>query len=356
MVRVKSCVVVLDNTSPFKQKFVCLHKDTEAYLIYSWEHECTLDSATLDVLCDRQKATLSSIRVGKCSDDHRSTYAMDLCKLKQLSILNLQNGYDAWLFPVVVMNYPTLRRLSLGGDFQVADHYKRDGDLNDFHAAVDTSVRATQLIVEYTRTRILCRDPTFVLTELHLCGLDINHFIAPSFVPRIDFNSLRILRLESCAGLKDALLRIADQDAAGPYGHLFGLTSLETLVFRLENQTCSMLRAVQAFLERLRPLKKLHLLLEGCLHSDIAENVLRKHGPSLQSLIWDERGTPRISGQADDYSKSGEAHMRDLELIINHCPSLRALGIPIFWPYMKEESFHPRKQVGPVKHGTLLIR
>ena len=165
------------------------------------------------------------------------------------------------------------------------------------------------------------------LKSLSLCGLDLDSILTNSSYFSIDFNALQSLTLESCAGLEHALPKLMGPDVV--HHETLGALRLETFILRHECPYTFFAQALETFLLSLRPLKTLHILLENPSQACLPFESLKHHGKTLQSLIWDERRSPRSDVSADT-SRIPDKFFH-LKYIARYCTKLRALGITLDW-------------------------
>ena len=253
--------------------------------------------------------------------------------LSTLGIAEL--GRDGlWPPQLQIRNLPNLRHVMLGSESLVAMSYTSNGRLDVAH-----QVQLTDTLALYVNARARTRNespPTVVkLESLSLVGLDLLAFVKGSIEPVFDFNSLSALVLESCAGLEAAFPLLMGA-GAGRRKVKSGLR-LHSLTIRHEDTSDEFLPELETFLLSLKPLARLHVLLEGARQGTIdLDKVLQVHGKSLRSLIWEERSGPRLFLQVET-TYVPEDH-QNLKLIAKHCPGLKALGIPLDWDDLSERN------------------
>lgn len=248
--------------------------------------------------------------------------------LRTLGIAVLGSG-DSLAAILLVRNHQNLRHLRLGSDEEIATEYAAVGYCDESEVS---RLEGTQIFAKFMRGCVaaLTEPPTPVvqLESLSLIGLDLHSFATGLIEPILDFNSLSILTLESCACLKAAfpLLRGA---AAGKRKAKSSLR-LHTFAIRHENVNDEFLQELEILLLSLKPLTHLHVLLEGEYDGAInIHKVLLVHGKCLRTLIWDERLGPR-NDVREDRIHHPEDH-KNLDLVAKHCPGLKALGISLDW-------------------------
>lgn len=109
--------------------------------------------------------------------------------------------------------------------------------------------------------------------------------------------------------------------------------NLESLTIRQEQVNGSFAMTLAAFLYSLpKPLRSLHVLLGGVNHPQDLEPILKKHGATLSSLIWDENQGLRTASINSGWTASLGLDQSHLEIVAKHCPKLRSLGINLPFP------------------------
>ena len=238
-----------------------------------------------------------------------------------------RNG--VWPLQVPIKNLPDLRHVALGSESLIAMSYAVDGRVD-----VARRVGVTDAFALFMNATANEHSTSVVRFEsLSLVGLDLLAFVNGSIKPVFDFNSLSVLVIESCAGLETAFPLLMGA-AAGRRKVKSGLR-LHSLTIRHEDNSDEFSPELENFLLSLKPLARLHILLEGKRQVTIElDKVLQVHGKSLRSLIWEERSGPR-TGLKYETTYVPEDH-QILKLVAEHCPGLKALGIPISWDDLSE--------------------
>ena len=317
---------------------------TFGFIHFRWEHACSFDQQTFSAVAKHQGASINTLSIrgynGDCKLTDLEQFAVG--GLSTLSVAEL--GRDGlWPFQLSIRNLSSLRHVVLGSESLVARPYALDGrvdadenrrgQLTVFFAGY---MNATAQVLSGTSTSVVR------LESLSLIGLDLLAFVKGSIEPVFDFNSLSVLILESCAGLEAAFALLMGGGAGTGRRKAKSGLRLHSFTIRHEGTTGEFSPELETFLLSLKPLARLHVLLEGDYIDTIdLEKVLQVHGKSLHSLIWEERSGPRIAlGEETTYMP--EDH-EILKLVAKHCPGLKALGIPLSWEDLSDESTH--KQV-----------
>ena len=297
------------------------------FLCSRWDHACPLDALTLSTLLKYQAASTHTLNFRRYTGSWRKS---DLARLtigglKTLGIGELGPG-EPWATELLARNYQNLRHLRLGSEVLLAKDYAKNGYMIP-DGSGDT-VDLAELMDEKVEALNESSTPVVRLESLSLIGLDLHSFAEGAIKPVVDFNSLSMLTLESCACLEEAFPLLTGSGAGRRKAK--SALQLHTLAIRHENTADDFVRELEIFLLSLKPLAHLHILLEGAYTRDIKmEKVLRVHGRCLQSLVWDERSMPRGDVYFDTAVFPEE--YETWELIAKHCPELKALGISLDW-------------------------
>lgn len=228
---------------------------------------------------------------------------------------------------MLLQSLQTLKRLRFGFENTLAKRYARWDSMvppqpdfgqrtADFVSVLNDCMNSTDML------------PTAIrLEELSLCGMDLN-LLAPEVSP-VDLNlgGLTSLRLESCFNLPQALPKLRSQGER-LNANVGNLSSLRNFSVRVEDGDNSTLRGIKDFLMITKPLKTLYFLFEGKHLEHIAQDVLERHGSSLDSLVWETRSGPRYG---IEYDESSEYWSTDCSVIQRYCVNLKALGLSFAW-------------------------
>lgn len=251
--------------------------------------------------------------------------------LKEFYCLSIDTESNDWVQRLVPKICQTLKRLSLGIEREISGSYQFDGRFQQI--VFDFQERQTEQIVQSMDHGCGREKPleiqTLALDSLHLSGLNFKYFTGADHQFKVDYSVLKALRLESCIGLKAALTDLMSHKSPPLEGSLTKLANLASFTLRAENVSTGMMQDLRDFLTTLRPLKKLHLLLEGNFNHDIMEEVLKQHGEALRSLLWEERKQSRSTNKAVDK----RADNGDVRLVSKYCIRLEALSIGVCWQY-----------------------
>ena len=310
---------------------------TAEFARFRWGHLCSLSTRTFSMVLRLQGTSLRSLSFGEYSGYWRPADLAEL-KIGGLTVLDLAELRFPmnWPMELLARNYRTLRHLRLGSELDLVADYARNGYVDtDESGRFARTERLAELIEERLAPLKESSTPVVRLESFSIIGLDLLPFATGLIKPVIDFDSLSVLKIESCAGLEPAL-RTLTRPGAGSRKAKKAL-GLHTLEIRHENTCDEFMRRLETFLLSLKPLAHLHVLLEGHYDESIfrMRKLLQVHGTCLQSFVWDERTGPRDDMRYD--TACFEDPYRNLKLIAKCCPGLRALGISIHWEEIIEQ-------------------
>ena len=220
---------------------------------------------------------------------------------------------------LVANNSEALRHLEIGlEDIMIEGSISLDKQIQQ-------TLRLCKYLVEYAEPAELSV-PFTKLESLRLIALDLRLFFNGSFRPLTNMATLTTLTLECCCGLHEGLPILArrSQDEV-----VNNLPSLHSLTIRQDPYPPRFLMDLDNFLRSLSPLTTLRVLLSSDNPPwDISE-ILRIHGTTLRTLLWDERRAPRHILANDVLVDKRDAGK--LTVIVEHCPNLVELGLSIKW-------------------------
>ena len=242
---------------------------------------------------------------------------------------------------LIAQNLTRLKSLDLGHKLGCASAWGADVELQSASEACLDNF-AVSLIVAGTGSQqsdvALSR-----LERLRLTGFDANEVAEGGLGVWIHFEHLKVLSLESCFKVEQALRNIVYRNRSQK--STVTLLQLTDLTIRHEDATASFYAHLYYFLITLPGLERLELLLQGpvCLPPSRFMSILSRHGESLHCLILDER---RSSWTISTYDASKGLHSpASLDFIAAKCPNLEVLGLGLSWP-MITENHQLHDQVG----------
>lgn len=282
-------------------------------------------------------ATLRTLRLNRHTWDRLGQLPAGLLKLR-LGSLELRNselnkyhsGLDThWQAALVAQNCKTLRHLELGFETDAAE---------DFHGAPIGDDNRCDLQPSKTFGRTLkeeCKNlnTSLSLDSLKLFNYDVRVMLNDKCWPSMELRHITRLVLEDCYCLEDVFPRLSSIGNNSRNAHC--LLNLISFTFRQKKLVDNDRRQLEDFLCSLpRGLRDLSVLLDGSEDHDHMLNInsiLRVHGKTLRTLVWDERGYRRTEMnecRALLPCKDRSAH---LSLIAKACPELRELGLALDW-------------------------
>lgn len=192
-----------------------------------------------------------------------------------------------WAANVIAKNAETLHHLSLGFTTLIAREFAHGRPLR-------STRRSALLALALKRTSKPDLEPLIHLSlkSLSLDCLDLEKVIRGEMTLEIDFRNITELRLESCSGLSQAFSIFMGQADSSK----LALRALQDLFVRVEDPDPYFSTSLERFLTSVRGLTHLQVLIEKLeepqgLEPNL-ESIVKVHGKTLSTLVWDERGGP----------------------------------------------------------------
>ena len=299
----------------------------------SWEHCCELDVRTLNLLFERQVASLRVLYCNRYSSSCNVS-ARVVGGIRELTVesMNRYIGSCRWAARMIIENAKTLNHLDLGFATSIAH-------LIACNRRPRYDKMSRSFAVELKKTLSDCGLEPLIhlsLETLNLCGLDIGEIRRGNMALDIDFDKITDLRLESCPGLSRAFSLLMGQEGSSKPT----LGALQCLFVRVEDPESDFSTSLESFLTSLGGLNTLKVLIDNASAAQNLESILEVHGKTLNTLVWDERFGPRQS--LDDSRSMAWANCKNLRTICLNCPSLEILGISLDWKAIcsPHEVFH----------------
>ena len=232
-----------------------------------------------------------------------------------------------WQTILLARNCKTLCHLELGFETDAAEDFfgepVGDDDRVDFG---QTKVFARTLKEECRK-----QNASISLHSLKLISCDIAVLLKSKYWPTIDLRNLTHLVLEECFSEPQAFPLLSSISKNPEDARC--LLSITSFTFRQkyieEDDGQSQLRDFICALPR--GLQDLSVLVDNVHKSIGLRSILRVHGKTLKTLIWDER-TYRLQGVQSCTALFPKKHgVGYLPIISNACPNLRELGIAMDW-------------------------
>lgn len=233
--------------------------------------------------------------------------------------MDIERGGCRWAAAMIIKNAKTLNHLSLGCATRIAQDFtlKRRSRYDRLSASFTADMED---IISARNQGDLLIHP--YLESLHLCGFEVRKVISGEMALDIDFNNITQLRLESCPELGQAFPLLVDQAGSS-------LGALEDLFMRVEDPDAIFYGSLESFLTSVRGLINLRVLIDKAVSTQDLEPILKVHGKSLTTLVWEERRGPRTHLCACTSLLS--SRLGNLKVISQYCPSLTTLAIPLDW-------------------------
>ena len=299
-----------------------------------WDHNCVVDQETLGLLFGRQSAALHTLRLNRQADtwSESSLIPDGLRELRLGSLKSRVDNYGLvldkyWQTILVARNCKTLRHLELGFETDAAEDFFGEpiGD-NDRVDYEQTMVFARTL-----REECKSLNASMSLLSLKLISCDIDVLLKSKYWPTIDLRNLTHLVLEECFSEPQAF-PLLSSISTNPEDTRC-LLSITSFTFRQkymeEDDGQSQLRDFICALPR--GLQDLSVLVDNVHKSIGLRSILRVHGKTLKTLIWDER-TYGLQGVQSCTAVFPKKHgVGYLPTISNACPNLRELGVAMDW-------------------------
>lgn len=215
-----------------------------------------------------------------------------------------------WVIALVAKNRRTLHRLQLGDEPQTNGIFLTEKDAMD----ADTDfAEAAGWNDGQTRSRDM------KLEWLEFCGLHLFPILDPkvsgNIGQAIDWSHLSTLSLQSCVGLEAAFELLSDAK--------HNVRSLRSLFLRHQNRGEEFQRGLETFLVGLPPLQNLHVLVSLSPFHQELEPLLKIHGSTLRTFVWDEIA---LNGHTVFPPDLGH-----LATVSQYCRKLLALGLSWDW-------------------------
>ena len=223
-------------------------------------------------------------------------------------------------------NCKTLRHLELGFETDAAEDFFGEpiGD--------DDRVDYEQTMVFARTLREECKrlNASMSLLSLKLISCDIDVLLKFKYRPTVDLRNLTHLVLEECFSERRTfpLLSLISENPEDARC-LLSITSFTFRQKHMEDDDRTQLRDFICALPC--GIQDLCVLIDYANKSVGLRSILRVHGKTLKTLIWDER-TYRLQGVQSCTALFPKKHgVGYLPIISNACPNLRELGIAMDW-------------------------
>ena len=239
----------------------------------------------------------------------------------QITDMNIEKNCE-WPSRLIALNRDTLRRLRIGVMNKVAQDYATNNLPSRHQLPASFATHFAEVAKEPSSEDGIMRLPRLSLHILCVYGLGLANVIRGL---DIDFSKINTLSLESCFGLQDLFAVLMSN--SGSQTAFRSNVKLRNLFIRHEGGDQVFTHHLAAFLTSFTGLSHLTLLLEGPSQAMDKAPILKKHGKTLKTLVWDERRRARQSTNTDNSLFLNQSNQ--LGVIFTKCPNLRALGLPV---------------------------
>ena len=292
-----------------------------------------VNEETLSLLFGLQGATLHTLRLNNPVDTRKAPCQIP-SEVKTLRVgLCRDAEYMRWLAKVVARNYIALHHLELSCETEAAkicfgkpvadDERVRRGGIHTFVETLSDECKRS--------------NASIALTPLKLIYCDLAIILDDNFRPCLDLSSLTHLVLEDCHGMDLKALEQFESLGCSPQG-THCLSKLTSFTFRKEYANRDYADGLEDFICALPGLRDLCVLMTRSENPRSLKTILRIHGKSLRTLVWDERSGQGSSIQrcpSKFYTKNTIGH---LSTISKACPELEELGLAIDWAIFRSSS------------------
>ena len=306
---------------------------------FRWNVLFLMESETLELLQLRHKVI--ELSVTRCQ--HWGRAEPDLGDLSRLEIGSSQSSRqeDVWQFVALVRSHRTVTHLQIGNGSWLSKDMEGEfeGGIPSYcnADAIELSFKGagkwTQYISDPSERMCFPR-----LKHLQLYGIDLRPKLTEEagrhkayddgiFKGSIAWSQLVSLTLAACEDVSILLRMWIDSPQSR-------LDNLEAFTLSYDGMGSLYNSDLDVFLIRISPLKHLHVLLADIAVPNDLEKILKVHGSTLQTLVWDERPHSR---EVLDLSQPTAT----LERVARYCPNLEALGFSWNWKgWRPPEGFH----------------
>ncbi len=287
---------------------------------------------TLGLLFRLHGAALRTLRLNRQADtwDELGPIPDRLHKLRLGSLRSRWGRYESnldryWQTTLVARNCNTLRHLELGFETDAAEDFFGGPIFDDEWTGPEQTMIFGRMLKEE------CDYPnaSMSLHSLKLINCDVDVLLNKKQWQSMDLRNLTKLVLEDCYG-QEVFPSSSHTSKKPEVTHC--LPNLTTFTYRQKNLDRYERKQLKDFLCSLpRGLSDLSVLLDGTKKSVTLEPILRVHGKTLRTLVWDERSCRRTTlnhSGATYPSKDGVGH---LSTISKACHGLIELGLTIDW-------------------------
>jgi len=250
-----------------------------------------VDNKTLGLLFDMQHTTLHTLGLNRQADTWLEPGPIPnrLHKLR-IGSLTFELGRhesrrgECWQGKLMAQNCKTLRHLELGFETDAAMDFLLLPIANDDHADFAQSRSFERTL----REEFEALKASMSLNSLKVISWNVRRILSDKHWPTMDLRNLTKLVLEDCYALNEAFLLLSSF-STNPQD-VRCLLNLDSFTFRQKYGPQCIRKHLRRFICSLpRGLRDLSVLMDEVGFNMSTESILRVHGKTLRTLIWDER-------------------------------------------------------------------
>ncbi len=297
---------------------------------------------TFRLLLEYHRHTLKTVKIENYNHDSFMYSGLRIPGISSLSINTMDHAIVSSVIGDLISEVPrSLKHLSLGAEAAtvkkcrdpfVSEELQVNSNIQKLVDSIEEQYheyarRRAANDYDEDRHRLMERgglkNPWLQLDSCELSGLDASMLMNPNFA-LLDVKNLNCLNLMNCSGLERAFAIISMQ------GNLQGQSNLKLRSFGIRHQTfdTTFRPLLSSFIRSLPGLTNLAVLLETPRQPpDYLRSILKPHGKSLETLVWDER-IAAVEFQHFITPSTPCSQIRDIKQC---CPYLVELGILMDW-------------------------
>lgn len=287
-----------------------------------------MNHATFRSLAEAHIPYLKVLELNRVSREQMDYFSDHMPHFRKFAFDSMEDDVDIyWVSDILFEHSNTLKYLSLGAELDAVWAYHSTYDTDIMDSNLKGMVCYLEDLARVEKGMDSADAPLLSLDTLVLKGLNASELIKPGFLFH-DWTCLRTLVLESCHGLEQALVFLADtKNVHGQPLH----SELRLSTVRVRCEGSSLVTQLNHFLASIAGLVNLSVLLESPDNSRGIDfkSALEPHGKSLKTLVWEQR-----TGRREAFVGSRNQNVptcQQLETLAKCCPNLVELGLPMNW-------------------------
>lgn len=300
--------------------------------------------ATIEILLKCHGTTLREFQIEKYSEYPPVPYTLPAPSLECLHMRSLAFDVDiSWSTKFLVVHHGSLRHLQLGVESTLASIYTSgvmvwDTDMQPVSQRIYEGIEDA-----FSRFHGPQETHGFTFDTLSLSGLDLGVIFNAKNKYLPGLSDLTALVLESCSGVSQTF-----QDLLGPVALRVPPAGIKLRSFSLRakcdpSQMQDFKADLEAFLCSFQGLRRLEVLLEGSQVPHDQSAILKAHGNSLETFIWDERSKCRAKIDHGASVIPGTGHLRAVSAA---CSNLTSLGLALQWKsFTSSSKYHSKVKI-----------